>query len=74
MNGNDTNIGIKINEFVNSDIERSLIINKILDIYDYVEKPASIINNLKNEKMEIKTIYNDAALIPIEHMSKSLGE
>lgn len=74
MNGNDTNIGIKINEFVNSDIERSIIINKILDIYDYVERPASIINKLKNEKMEIKTIYNDAALIPIEHMSKSLGE
>jgi phosphate starvation-inducible PhoH-like protein len=72
MNGNDTNIGIKINEFINSDIERSVIINKILEIYDHVEKPIPIIKKSKKDIIEVKN--NDAALIPIEHISKNLRE
>jgi len=74
MNGNDTNIGIKINEFENGDIERSVIINKILNIYDYVEKTNSIIIKPKNDIVKIINIENDAALIPTSQTSKNFRE
>ena len=76
MNGNDTNIGIKINEFENGDIERSVIINKILNIYDYVERPLPLpnIKKSKKEMFELTNVENDAALIPTSQISKNFRE
>ena len=76
MNGNDTNIGIKINEFKNEDIERSTIVNKILNIYDYLERPLPVqnVNNSRKEIIKLTNIENDAALIPTSQISRNFRE
>jgi len=96
--GNETNIGIKIVELSKSDIERSKVINKLLDIYDFNEAavskkdetpksiivpipapvPTPVIQDVgaKNatEGPNIMKSNNDAALIPIHHMSGRIRE
>ena len=97
-NGTETNFGIKIIELTTSDIERSKVINKLLEIYDVTNiKDAPIKNNnfsisntvvLKendtpvsnNSEVVQKKINNegvsnnDAALIPLSHMSRRVRE
>jgi phosphate starvation-inducible PhoH-like protein len=96
--GNETNIGIKIVELSKGDIERSKVINKLLDIYDFNEAavskkdetpksiivpipapvPTPVIQDVgaKNatEGPNIMKSNNDAALIPIHHMSSRIRE
>ena len=77
--GNETRIGIDIVELSKSDIERSKVINKLLDIYEFNEAavskkdetPKSIpepIHNSKEVKQTVTRSDDDAALIPIQHM------
>ena len=89
-NGNETKYGINIVELNSSDIERSKIIVKLLDIYEFKEppsipvppqKPVSASNSttpiVKNAVININTNINsnnDAALIPIQHMSPRIRE
>lgn len=73
-----SNSGIKIVEMNNSDIERSPIIEKILDIYDVKPMPFPEVQKQPPKQVQIlntttkpsyyngnKTIYNDAAMIPL---------
>jgi len=92
--GNETKYGINIVELNNSDIERSKIIVKLLDIYDFKE-PSSIpvpqqktvatsnstlpvvknaIININRNSNSNSNSNNDAALIPIQHMSPRIRE
>jgi len=78
--GNETRIGIDIIELSKSDIERSKVINKLLDIYEFnensiakkVETPQSSPEQTHTVKEVsqpiIKRCDDDAALIPIHHM------
>jgi phosphate starvation-inducible protein PhoH len=79
---NDTIDKIRIIDFEKEDIERSEIVRKIIDIYDYEKKSmASLINNATIlEKPNVikkpsysppSTLDNDAALIPKRHISKN---
>jgi hypothetical protein len=96
--GNETNIGIKIVELSKGDIERSKVINKLLDIYDFNEVAVSkkdetpklisvpvlepvkapivqeVIAKNSTERPTIMGSDNDAALIPIHHMSRRVRE
>jgi len=75
---NETSTIIKLIKLDSQDIERSDVVKKILEIYDYVDKkPKTEI--LKNETINEKNttnyrIYNtnddDAALIPIQHVTR----
>ena len=75
---NETSSIIKLIKLDSQDIERSDVVKKILEIYDYVDKkPKTEI--LKNETINEKNttnyrIYNtndhDAALIPIQHVTR----
>ena len=66
--------GIKLVELKNSDIERNPIIITLLDIYDNTHNiTQQIITNTdsnKNITTQCSNISQDAALIPIEHMSR----
>jgi phosphate starvation-inducible PhoH-like protein len=66
---NDTN-DIEIIEFKKEDIERSEIVQKIINIYQFDEKnnnkEFSKLNNFKNQT----TILSDAALIPLNKLPK----
>lgn len=78
--GNETKMGIDIIELTKNDIERSKVINKLLEIYEFNENsvlrkdetpkstPEQI--NTANEvsKPVITWTDDDAALIPIHHM------
>jgi phosphate starvation-inducible PhoH-like protein len=91
--GNETNIGIKIVELSKADIERSKVINKLLDIYDFNESAvskkdetpksiiipisvplASTVSTNVTEQSTIVKSNNDAALIPIHHISGRIRE
>jgi phosphate starvation-inducible PhoH-like protein len=70
----DFNIGIKIVELNNTDIERSPVVAKILEIYasdgDSNNQKSINYESVKSYRQTTTTIYNnDAALIPIEHMT-----
>jgi len=79
---NETNC-VKLVEFTNSDVERSEIVKKVIDIYNYkkvneLEKPEpfKLITQSANNRINYNytksnsTNDNDAALIPIHHSSK----
>jgi phosphate starvation-inducible PhoH-like protein len=74
---NETSSIIKLIKLDSEDIERSDVVKKILEIYDYVDKKPKI-EILKNETINEKNttnyrIYNtndDAALIPIQHVTR----
>jgi len=81
-NSSDSNIGIKIVELTNSDIERSKVIKKLLDIYDFKDPEFSKkeeklesnpqTNNTHTSGVKINNTNNDdAALIPLSHMSNN---
>jgi phosphate starvation-inducible PhoH-like protein len=88
-NNTETNIGIKIVELNANDIERSKVIKKLLDIYDFKEPAFSKNDNVdikpqinntlsenikaKNESIRVRIVDNndDAALIPLSHMSNN---
>lgn len=83
-NNSETNFGIKIVELNNNDIERSKVIVKLLDIYDFKEPSYTKkddntavkqqTNNTQSESAKIKNMDNvndDAALIPLSHMSNN---
>jgi phosphate starvation-inducible PhoH-like protein len=88
--GSETRIGIDIVELDKCDIERSKVVIKLLDIYDFDNSAASkknetsnssILSNVKEELSknitETKTIIRksgDAALIPIHHMPGRVRE
>ena len=90
QSGNETNIGIKIVELEKCDVERSKVVVKLLDIYDFKiskkeEKPMSTtLQNSsqelikKNDTLPIReskfSPNNDAALIPMHHMSSRVRE
>jgi phosphate starvation-inducible PhoH-like protein len=74
---------IKLIKLDSGDIERSDVVRKVLEIYDYEpsKNPAQISQQILESKNETKTnttgyrIYNtndsnDAALIPIQHVTK----
>jgi len=75
-NNQNTNYGINMIELTNEDIERSKIVSKILDIYNLNEN-SLLVNETKPIAQQNTTIvpykYNDdAALIPLHHLSKNL--
>jgi len=87
--GNETRIGIDIVELSKNDIERSKVINKLLEIYDFNEifvsreneTPKSIPEKINTKKEVAETSKpiitwsdDDAALIPIHHMSGRVRE
>lgn len=76
LNNNNTNYGINIVELTNDDIERSKIVNKVLDIYNlninelFIKENKNITQ--KNSKLCIIDKSNlDAALIPLNQLSKN---
>ena len=76
LNNQNTNYGINMIELTNEDIERSKIVSKILDIYNLNEN-ILLVNETKPIAQQNTTIvpykYNDdAALIPLHHLSKNL--
>ena len=79
---NETNC-VKLVEFTNSDVERSEIVKKVIDIYNYkkvndLEKPKPFKLTTQSANNRINYNYtksnstndSDAALIPIHHSSK----
>jgi phosphate starvation-inducible PhoH-like protein len=81
---NETNC-VKIVEFTNLDVERSEIVKKVIDIYNYKKeaepikmvtqsvKETNYIKNIKSNNENTTKYYipeNDAALIPIQHSAK----
>jgi len=84
--GNETNIGIKIVELGRGDVERSRVVVRILDIYDFnsnslkfneTEKPENVANittPVQVTTRPLRALNNDAALIPISHMSPRVRE
>jgi len=74
---NETSSIIKLIKLDSQDIERSDVVKKILEIYDYIDKKPKT-ENLKNETINEKNITNyriyntndDAALIPIQHVTR----
>jgi len=92
-NNSETNFGIKIAELTASDIERSKVIKKLLDIYEFKEptfskkeeKPEPTLVTEPDAKNTTETQTpttkptliksdNDAALIPIHHLSARIRE
>jgi phosphate starvation-inducible PhoH-like protein len=78
-NNENTKYGIDMIELTNEDIERSKIVSKILDIYNLNDNKSLIKENttITQQNTTTKTIipykYNDdAALIPLHHLSKNL--
>jgi len=74
---NDTTEIIQMATFTSDDIERSDVVKKVLEIYDYVpvKNPAQIVSNVETKNRTTYKIYNtsdasDAALIPIQHVTK----
>jgi len=72
---NNTDSGIEMVEMNHSDIERSPVVSKILDIYKAkpFQRPLpipTVSNNTVIERKVQSTINNDAALIPIQHMRR----
>jgi phosphate starvation-inducible PhoH-like protein len=78
---NQTSHIIKLIKLDSGDIERSDVVRKVLEIYEYEpgKNPAQISQQILENKNETKTtnykIYNtndrnDAALIPIQHVTK----
>jgi len=74
---NDTTEIIQMATFTSDDIERSDVVKKVLEIYNYVlvKNPAQIVSNVETKNSTTYKIYNtsdasDAALIPIQHVTK----
>lgn len=72
---NNTNL-IKIIQFENIDIERSEIVQKVIEIYNYVKpKPnfGVIVNkSILDASHLIKYVNDDAALIPKNHVTRKI--
>ena len=74
---NETTDLIKIVRLNKDDIERSVIVKKIIEIYDskIEDKNQTIVDNknqtIVNKKNNVKYNENDAALIPIYHISQN---
>jgi phosphate starvation-inducible protein PhoH len=81
--GDGHGVGIEMVEMNHSDIERSPIVSKILDIYngrnvtqniDYIKIDVIPVNNtlpiIEVSKPHVIDVDNDAALIPKSHISK----
>ena len=66
---NDTQL-IKLIKLETDDIERSEIVKKVIEIYDYKKENTNLVN-IKNNNIykpnNIKLYNNDAALIPKHH-------
>ena len=79
-NNMDSNVGIKIVELGVDDIERSKVIKKLLEIYDFkshiIHKPArsSEVSTKKIQPSEIVSLQNDAALMPETDFLRSIRE
>jgi len=68
FNGTDL---IKIINFENEDIERSEIVQKIIEIYGYVKPNVNYkVNYITDEDYTVNHKNGDAALIPIQHITK----
>lgn len=84
--GNETRMGIDIIELTKNDIERSKVINKLLEIYEFNENnfskkdetPKSIQEQVHTSNEVSKPVItwsdDDAALIPIHHMLGRIRE
>ena len=78
-NNKTINYGINIIELTNEDIERSKIVSKILDIYNLNDNKQVINPVIKENTTIIQKNYtivpykydDDAALIPLHHLSKN---
>lgn len=78
-NDQNTNYGVNMIELTNEDIERSKIVSKILDIYNLNDNKPLIKENTTITQKNTTTLksiayYNkddDAALIPLHHLSKN---
>jgi len=69
FNGTDL---IKIINFENGDIERSEIVQKVIEIYGYVKpKPVYYSTNINNDVNFTGYINEDAALMPKNHITKN---
>lgn len=67
---NNTNL-INIVKFDNNDVERSEIVKKVIEIYNYIE-PTKTVKNSKVSESKKNNYYNkcnDAALIPKHHVT-----
>ena len=67
---NETKL-IKVINFENGDIERSEIVQKVIEIYNYVKpKPSYKLNYVIDENYTTSYTNGDAALMPIQHITK----
>ena len=82
-NNTDNDIGIKIVELNSNDIERSKVIKKLLDIYDFKEPVLSKKEEILEENHKMKNVNtvkinnlnnNDAALIPLSHSTRNYNK
>jgi len=82
-NNTDNDIGIKIVELNSNDIERSKVIKKLLDIYDFKEPVLSKKEEILEEHHKMKNVNtvkinnlnnNDAALIPLSHSTRNYNK
>jgi len=72
-NHNILHSNINVTFFDENDIQRSKIVNEVLDIYnnyDKVPKSSKIVNKPQSNATIISNKNNDAALIPIDHVNK----
>ena len=72
-NHNISHSNINVTFFDENDIQRSKIVNEVLDIYnnyDKVPKSSKIVNKPQSNATIISNKNNDAALIPIDHVNK----
>jgi phosphate starvation-inducible PhoH-like protein len=61
---------IQLIQLNSSDIERSAIVRKVLEIYDYIPVKKETIHDINHCTMYNISEVDDAALIPIQHVTK----
>jgi phosphate starvation-inducible PhoH-like protein len=71
--------GIELIEMNTGDIERSPIVSKIIEIYNPKPKPSAAGQSIQKQTTDsipppYNSFYNDAALIPIHHMIKTIPD
>jgi len=66
---NETSEIIQLIKLDNDDIERSDIVKKVIQIYEHLKNDTLKFETLKSEEIN-KYYNNDAALIPIQHVTK----